>query len=357
MGGGGAERQLAYLAAPLRDRGWDVHVALVADGPNLPRLLSGGASVHRLPVAGNYDPRLPVYLARVLRTVRPDLVQVWFIQMEVTGGLLAELAGIPWILSERSSAAGYSPTLKNRVRRLLARTADAIVSNSTAGDDYWRQRAPATVPRFIIPNALPLEEIDAVGPGLPPGVSVRPGDKLVIFAGRFGPEKNVSVLVAALRTVVERSDVVALLCGDGPLRPPLQRQIDNWQLHERILLPGYVTELWPVMKRADLVLSVGLYEGHPNVVMEAMAAGRPLVVSDIPAHRELLGPDGALFVNPSDADALAQAITEALERPAEMRRRAVVARTRAAQWSIAAAAAEYDRVYRSVLTAGRSAAS
>src|SRR4051812_30702847 len=101
MGGGGAERQLAYLAAPLAARGWQVHVALASGGPNLQRLEAGGAVVHRLSAAGNHDPRLAWRLADVFRRVRPDLAQVWFVQMEVIGGIVAELFGTPWLISER----------------------------------------------------------------------------------------------------------------------------------------------------------------------------------------------------------------------------------------------------------------
>src|SRR3954470_17446255 len=103
MGGGGAERQLAYLARPLTDSGWQLHVALRTGGPNLQRLESGGAIVHRLRGARNHDPRLAWQLARVFRRVRPDIVQVWFVQMEVLGGIISELTKTPWVMSERSS--------------------------------------------------------------------------------------------------------------------------------------------------------------------------------------------------------------------------------------------------------------
>src|SRR5687767_10243130 len=140
MGGGGAERQLAYLAGPLGERGWDVHVALGRGGPNLSRLQSGGATVHWLAGSGNHDPRLAWQLARIFRRVRPDIVQVWFVQMEVLAGSLSEVFRVPWVMSERSSVLAYPPSLKNRVRVALAHTADAVVSNSSAGDAYWRTR-------------------------------------------------------------------------------------------------------------------------------------------------------------------------------------------------------------------------
>ena len=349
LGGGGAERQLAYLAGPLNRLNWDVHVAAVAAGPNLPRLVAGGARLHRIDAAHNHDPRLAWQLSQIVRRVRPDLIQVWFVQMEVLGGLVAETFRIPWILSERSSRGAYPATLKNRARVLIARTADAIVANSRGGLEYWDGRVPDRIPRVVIPNALPLDEIDAAEPAAPPGLALSPEDRLVLFAGRFGPEKNIAGLLAALRTVVQRPHTKAVLCGTGELRARVALEIAGAGLGDRILLPGYVDTLWPLMKRADVVVSVGFFEGRPNTVIEAMACGRPLVVSDIPAHREILDERAAFWVDPRDPSGIAAALVAVLENPAEGRMRGESARTRSRNWSIQRAAEEYDRIYRQVI--------
>ena len=349
MGGGGAERQLAYLVGPLRACGWNVHVALGTGGPNLARLQAGGAVVHWLTGSGNHDPRLAWQLAWIFRRVRPDLVQVWFVQMEVLAGAVSELLGVPWVMSERSSLLAYPPSMKNRVRVAIARTADAIVSNSAAGDSYWDDRASRRVRRFVIPNALPLDEIDATSAAIPAGLPIAPGDAVVLFAGRFGREKNVDRLLNALREIVRRPRTVAVLCGEGPLRAGLQRTIAAEKLDDRILTPGYVAEIWPLMKRADVMVATGLFEGRPNSVLEAMACNLPLVVSNIPAHREILDERSAHWVDPADPRALTEAVLKILKDPCEARQRAAAARSRAAGWSVPAVAAQYDRVYREVL--------
>jgi glycosyltransferase involved in cell wall biosynthesis len=348
MGGGGAERQLAYLAGPLRAYGWDVHVALVSGGPNLPRLQAGGAVVHCLHTAGNYDPRLAWQLGRVIGRVKPALVQVWFVQMELVTGALAEMLRIPWVMSERSSELAYPPTLKNRLRIVMGRTADAIISNSWGGDAYWRSRA-ARVPRFVIPNALPFDEIDAARPSLPASCPAGPDDAVVLFAGRFGEEKNIAVLHESVREIVRRPRTIALLCGDGPLLAAARERVRADDIADRVFLPGYVDDLWPLMKRADVVVAVGRFEGRPNTVLEAMAAARSLVVSDIPAHREILDTESAAWANPRDPRSVAAAVIQVLENPSVAVRRVAVARARAAEWSLAGAAAQYDQAYRHVL--------
>ena len=135
MAGGGAERQVTYLARELGRLGWDAHVAVVRRGPNWRRLEASGAVVHELQARGSYDPRLLGQLRRLVQAVKPDLIQTWLLQMEVLAGWTALSSRTPWIFSERSSAGAYPPTVKNVLRRHMAGRADAIVSNSAAGDE------------------------------------------------------------------------------------------------------------------------------------------------------------------------------------------------------------------------------
>jgi glycosyltransferase involved in cell wall biosynthesis len=336
------------MAGPLRARGWDTHVALVSGGPNLRRLESGGAVIHRLRPWGNHDPRLALMLARVMRRVEPDVVQVWFVQMDLAAGLAATWLRLPWVLSERSSRLAYPRTLKNQARVLMARRADAIIANSTAGAEYWRARASA-VPRFVIGNGVPLEEIARVQPGMPAGLAVDDRTAVVLSAGRFSTEKNVGVLTEALAVILARPDTVAVLCGDGPLRSDVRARADAAGIGDRVHMPGYVADLWPVVRRADVVVAVGLFEGCPNTVLEAMAAERPLVVSDIPAHREILDDQSAVWVDPRLVESIAAGVLTVLADPAAAAARARKAKARVSAWSIDAIAGAHDRAYRQVV--------
>ena len=353
MGGGGAERQLTYLAGGLRTRGWEVHVALARSGPNLARLEAQQAIVHRVGAGGNHDPRIATRLARVFSRVRPDVVQVWFIQMEVVGGLLARMFQVPWVMSERSSLLAYPPTIKNGIRLRLGRQADAIVANSDGGRRYWVERRAGGPAPVVIPNSVPLQEIDAALPAVPAAVPIREGDRIVLFAGRFGAEKNIETLIDALATVVDQPGVCAILCGDGPLYDAIKGRVTASGLDGRVFTPGYVEDLWPLMKRASVLVSVGLFEGRPNVVIEAMAARCPVVVSDIAAHREILDDASARWVQADDAASIAEGIRAVLANSHAASAQAARARQIAEGWSIEAAADAYDRVYRDVIAMTR----
>ena len=352
MGGGGAERQLAYLAEEFTCMGWEVHVALLSGGPNMDRLEASGAVIHPLAARSNYDPGILYQLLRTIKSVKPDLIQVWMLQMEVLGGTAAQMARVPWILSECSSELCYPPTFKIKLRVSIAFGAGAIVSNSTGGDEYWRARLGSRVPRWVIPSALPLDEIEAAQAAGPEETGLGPEQKVVLYAGRFSPEKNLETLVLALRQVVSQPGIVAVLCGDGPSRPTIERQVQEYELADRVRLPGYVPSVWSWMKRADVFVSAGLFEGQPNTVLEAMACGCPLVVSDIPAHREFLDEHNALLVDPNTPVEIAQAIGSVLSAPEAAARRAQAARARVAAWSVPAIARQYEQVYQVLMKRG-----
>src|SRR5690349_10334164 len=107
MGGGGAERELAHLAGALHRQGLNVHVGLIGEGPNYEHLARGGAVLHKIGAFSNYDPRLLLRIHRLMREVRPNVVQTWMTQMDVVGGAVARWRRVPWILSERASAIFY----------------------------------------------------------------------------------------------------------------------------------------------------------------------------------------------------------------------------------------------------------
>jgi glycosyltransferase involved in cell wall biosynthesis len=353
MAGGGAERQLTYLAREFVHAGWDVHVAAIQGGPNSERLAASGATVHRIRAFGNHDPLILVRLLRTIRAIQPDIVQCWLLQMEVAGGIAAWLSGIPWVFSERCSAEAYQRGFKTRLRMRVASLSTAIVSNSSAGDGYWQTRTADRVRRYIIPNGLPLEEIAAVPVAACNDADVMAAGPVVLAAGRFESQKNIDTLVHAIRLVSEVRPVQALLCGDGSLRAGVAQLIDDEGLADRIRLMGYVGDLWGLMKRTDVLVSASGFEGSPNVVLEAMACGCPLVVSDIPAHRELLDEQTAIFVDPIRPRPLADAIAAVLRDPAAAAERARRAQERVQRYSLSAVAQRYAEVYRDISTRGR----
>lgn len=349
MGGGGAERQLAYLATELVARGWDVHVALVSGGPNLERLQRSGATIHMIPAAGNYDPRIFWSVLRLIGRLEPDLVQVWMLQMEVIGAIAAAAQRVPLIWSERCSELAYPATLKHRVRGWAARSAGALIANSADGSRYWGQRLNPRVRRHVIPNALPLEEMRRTVAADSRQTGVADADVLLLFAGRLTEQKNPEAVIKALVRVLQTPGRTAIFAGEGPLEAALRERTVRLGLAGRVRFAGYLTNLWAWMKRADVFISPSLFEGHPNTVLEAAACGCPLVISDIAAHREFLDGSAAVLVPADRPEALEAGIVEVLEHPGAARGRAERAAQMVSRWSTEAVAGQYEQVYFEVM--------
>ena len=347
--GGGAERQLALLAPAMSKMGVRVHVACLHGGVNAAPLMDAGVPFHRVPAAGNHDPRVVLTLCRLIRKIQPDLVQTWLTQMDVMGAMAARIMGVPHILSERSSASMYPRNWKNRIRLQVGRRADVVVANSVAGRDYWRD-AGRRGPCRVIRNAVPVNEIAGTPAADPAELGLAREARLIVFAGRFSSEKGPLVAVDAATLALEgRSDLAAAFFGNGPMEGAMRDRAGPSLARGSMCFPGYAADFWRWLRAACVLIAPSEVEGHPNVVLEAAAAGVPLVLSDIPAHRELFDEQAAVFCQPHDAAAFGRAIHTVVDRPAEAADRVEAARGRTAALSVESAALGYLAIYREII--------
>lgn len=349
--GGGAERQLALLAPELCRLGADIHIAFCKAGINSEnnlRLLSNSdVKLHCIASRTTYDPRILLQIFGVIRAINPHLIQTWLLQMDVLGGLGAMAAGVPFIVSERSSALMYPRNWKYRLRSHVGRRATAIIANSKGGAEYWEPWASRIA---VIPNGLPLDLLENAPPTNPTDLDFQSDARLILCASRFSSEKNMDLLITALdQVLLEKRDCVAVLFGDGELRPSLEARVAKLHARDRLHLPGYTDKLWSWMRRASVFVSVSRFEGNPNAVLEAMAIGCPLVVSNIPQHREILNEPSAIWCDPNSVEDITNAIGKALANKCAAATRAKLARQRTKEWSLETAARSYMSFYNSVV--------
>ncbi|HED01024.1 MAG TPA: glycosyltransferase [Proteobacteria bacterium] len=351
LSGGGAERQIGYLAPELVRMGHDVHVAYSKEGHLKPELPS--VVLHQLKSRSNYDPYLLWQLLRLIRGIKPDIIHTWILQMDILGGIAARLSGVPWIFREPSSAMAYLPTWKHRLRVWVGSGASAIVSNSLGGDEYWKTKLPYSR-RYVVPNGLPVHEIDRTVAALPPGLAKLEAP-IVLYVGRLTSDvsatKNPQAFLEALACVRQQQNVLGILCGEGSQRSELKVLTHKLGLDADVHFTGHLPAalVWALMKKASVFVSLSAYEGCPNTVMEAMACGCPLVLSDIPAHSEIVDENCALFVDSSNIQQTADTIVQALRNADASKARALIAKQKTQEWSIAEMARNWERVYKELI--------
>jgi glycosyltransferase involved in cell wall biosynthesis len=346
---GGAERQLSILAQAQVAMGSDVHLAHIHPGAHLSSLSTSGVQVHRINARTNHDPRVLGELVSLFDRTQPDVLHTWLPQMDIAAGGLALLKRIPWVLAERSCADAYSTRFRDRVaRRYIGRWADAVVANSEGGQAIWQGELRRGAQTHIVRNVLALEEIAAARPETFEKFGLASGQPVVIFAGRLSSEKNLDLLLQVAIDVCAQSKAGFLICGNGLMRPHVDDTVQNSRFSGQIKVLGQRDDLWSLMKGSQVFVSTSAFEGQPNAVLEAMACGCPLVVSDIPAHREFLDADSADIV-PMDKDRFVESILRALRRTPDVLARAAEARRRVQDHRAGAAASAYDLIYREVL--------
>jgi glycosyltransferase involved in cell wall biosynthesis len=146
--------------------------------------------------------------------------------------------------------------------------------------------------------------------------NIKPDERVVLSVGRLSPEKGHADLVEAASRIVGRSPawkIRVIIAGSGPCEKRLKDQADALGLKENVELVGHQSELHGLFAIADVFVLPSLSEGSPNVLLESMAAGVPIISTRVGGVPELLkDSESAILVAPADKNALAVAILELL---------------------------------------------
>ncbi len=250
-------------------------------------------------------------LRGLLRRCRPDVAIALMPSANVLLALARfGLSGTVVVGSERlHPPAEPLGRLWSFLRWLAYGALDAVVAQTQTSARWLRQH---TCARQVVVIANPLApEWPAEPPLLLPQLLLHPGDHLLLAAGRLCHQKGFDVLLQAFaRVAPEHPSWHLVILGEGPERAALERQVQALGLVAQVLLPGRAGNISQWYDRAELFVLSSRYEGFPNVLAEAMAAGVPVVSSDCPTGPSDLVRDGidGCLVPPEDPAALAQAL-------------------------------------------------
>lgn len=310
---GGSQRQIASLLGALPPESCQAQLAYFRN----PSFLVGqieraGITVHRIDKRGRIDPGFVLRLVRFLRRGRFDVVHCFSFTAELWTRVALLLApGAAMVASMRDMGHGLSPA-QWRIKRLVCRGACAVISNSFGAAERLRAALGAHPPVHVVVNGMELPPMidagrrDALRAGMGAGDDTR---ALALFVGRLTHQKNVALLLEAVATVAPGLRPHIALAGEGPLRDELQSTVRRLQLDGDVRFLGERSDARELMQAADFVVLPSRDEGLSNVVLEAMAAGRPVLATRVGGNPELVedGATGILF-DSGDAAALADAL-------------------------------------------------
>ncbi len=351
---GGAEKQLAMLAAGLPRDEFDVHVvALTRGGPLAADLERAGVPLTVIGKQLKFDPpawwRLRGHIARL----RADLVQTWMFTANAYGRTAASSACVRTLVASERCVDPWKSWHQLALDRYLARRTAAIIVNSRGVEEFYTEHGlPAAKMRVIYNGIGPAPASSTTREALLAELQLPAGARIIGAVGRLWPQKRLKDLIWATDLLrVIREDAHLLVIGDGPQRQALERYARLCHIADRVHFLGERGDVPRLMPHFDLLWLASGYEGLPNVVMEAMACGVPVVASDIWGNRELVVHEQTGFlVRLGDRAGLARFANKILDDPALAQRLGAAGRERiAAEFTVAAMVERHAALYRELL--------
>jgi glycosyltransferase involved in cell wall biosynthesis len=330
-GFGGAARLILRLAQFARNGGWQVDV--LTTNPSFQQAVRDyglglvDLDVIRRRIRPVWDTaglfRLRAFLQREPYTI----VHTHTSKAGFVGRLAARLAGIPVVVHTAHGFAFHerTPVLEQAVYSSLEFVGSLCCDRIVCVSEFHRQwalklRICAARKIISIPNGI--------APRIPdPRVSeaelrrswgVGNGEFVILSMGRLAPEKGLEDLIeAAVILQKSGSRFRIVVAGDGPLRDPLSRMVADRGIADRVVFVGYREDVGNLLAACDQVVLPSLREGLSIALLEAMAAGKPIITTTIGSNVEVASQaEMAVLVAPGDPQALSQAILRCLRDPA-----------------------------------------
>lgn len=351
---GGAERALTQLVLNLdRNRWQPLVICLGPPGHFADVLTSAGIDVVCLNAKGLWSvPRIFYRVTKELRRFQPVLLQTFLFHANIVGRIAARLAGVKTVVSGLRVAerrAGWHGII-DRWTNGLVKT-NVCVSRGVA--DFSRDVVGLSPSKLVvIPNAVQVEQFAKAAPANLTQFGIPAGSQTFISIGRLDRQKGFDVLIDAVAALTSLpADIYFLIVGEGPESGDLQEQVIRANLSDRIRFSSRRSDVPNLLAASMALILPSRWEGMPNVVLEAMAAGRPVIATQVEGIAELVQ-DGVtgLIVQPEQPGELARAIQRLLADPhfvvsAGTESQALVLKSFTTQQSVTA----YEHLYETLL--------
>ena len=359
---GGTEKHLAQLIAGLPADAFRCSVVAFDLGANplLAALRARGVPIISVPVGREYvlNAVLQAWrLSRLIRRNRYDIVQTFHQKADTYGALIARLSGVKHLISSKRDTGQLRKPWHFFLNRRLKSLFDAfiVVAEAVRVAVIANDRLPPSrittiyngvdIARFTVPSAQQRRDART-------HLGFAAEDFVVGMVAGFRPEKNHDVFFAGLLQAapsIPSLKVVAV--GAGPLLGRFRERTAQTELGARTVFAGDVPEVLPCLWAMDVgCLTSGSNEGFSNAILEQMAVGLPMIVTDVGGNAEaVIDGENGRVIPPLDAAALSRALIDLHRNPARAAAMGRASRTRVEQrFSLERMCAEHIRLYRSL---------
>jgi len=311
LGQGGAEKQLYYMMRVLKGMGVEATAfTLTREEYWEGRLIDEGLQVVYIGESASRLTRL-VTVIRALRSAGCNIVQSGHFFANIYAAMAGRILGIPSIGAVRSNVYKEAQQLGRIFGRSSIRWPDALAANSLAALETLRGMNIPEKRLYYLPNIIDAQRYS---------LRRRTDDGVfrAIFVGRLYPEKRPEFFLHILAALEHRyrGKIHGEIYGDGPLRSGLESLAADMKISNLIHFKGSVPPGPHIYEQADVLLLTSTHEGTPNVIMEAMACGVPVIASAVGGVPEQLDGSGGIAVPPGDLDAFITAVCNFAGDPA-----------------------------------------
>ena len=330
LNGGGAQRILLNLSSEFARRGHQVDLVLGKKEGDYLDLVSKRVRIVDLG-ASRMLATVPSLIA-YFRRERPDATLSTLSYVNALVSLAYFLSGSSTHLVLREAAvvtkqtSETKPSLFSKIipmlRNITYPLADDIIAISNNAADHLITNTTLTRDSVSVihnPAYFPSREQRALENVPHPWLTTGFNEPVVLGMGRLGTYKNFDLIIRSVAAISKERPIRLILCGKGPLQSELEQLADDLGISDRVSFPGFVTNPFAYMRRADVFVLSSIREAFGNVLVEALATGTPVVSTNCPGGPAEILEDGkwGRLVPIGDPDAMAKAIEATLDEPTD----------------------------------------
>lgn len=315
---GGAERAFVQLITRLDRSHWEPHVFCLSEGGDLVEPLEkAGVPVTCMGVKSSRDLLVIRKIVKYLKNLQPQILQTYLYHANIAGRIAGKLGGVKTIVSgirvaERRSK--FPLWLDRQTDHMV----DIHVCVSEDVAQFTRETGKIGQEKLVvIPNGVEFERFSTAEPADLGQFGIPPGAITAIVVGRLDPQKGPLDLLEALKKVIpDHPDFHVLYVGSGPLEEELREQIQMLNFSNQVHLAGWRGDIPELLKASSMLILPSKWEGMPNVVLEAMAAGLPVISTRVEGISEILtDSETGLLAPVGETRILAEKIEQLLANP------------------------------------------